>query len=297
MKRSKTNSAFTLVEMMVATAITSLVALASITLKNAEYEAQTTNNRLNSASLMGREFLDQRSKVFVAAWDDVDSNKNLKLFDFTDTDVATDSLTLSDVYSIDQVQPPTPTQSFPGTNIKSYRSIQIPTEGCFGSFIETITTECVLPSPSLVSVDWSTLAAADLADLRACAPQPDPAGPEKDLLCPLKKTPRIKVIRTGTIKSNDTKFKSVIYFPSGDNSGSDGSPVGAVLCISNNGTKTNYRDINLKVLTLVRTANNKIKLIRQEANFPRPKKLASSRSVRPAPVGCDRCASGRARCP
>jgi len=292
----KNNCAFTLVEMMVATAITSLVTLAAITLQNAEYEAKATNDRLNNASLMGREFLNQRGKVLMAAWDDLGSDKTINFYDFTDIDLATGDLTANDFYSSDQIQPPTPTQQIPGTSITSYRSILVPAEGCFGSFIEVLTTECVLPPQSLATVDWSTLSASDLDDLRACAPQPDPNSSERDVPCPTGKIPRIKVVRSGTLKSNNTAFKTTMLFPFGDNTGADGNPLGAALCISNNGTKTNYRDINLKLLTLVRTANNKVKLIRQEANYPRPKKIASSKSLRPAPMGCDRCASGRARC-
>jgi prepilin-type N-terminal cleavage/methylation domain-containing protein len=297
MERKRNNSAFTLVEMMVATAITSLIALASITLQNAEFEAKATNDRLNSASLMGREFLDQRGKVFEAAWDDSDSGKLINLFDFTDTDLTISDFTANDFYSSDQIQPPTPSKQIPGTTSTIYRSIVIPAEGCFGSFAEVLTTECVLPSPSITGVDWSTLNASDLDDLRACAPQPNSTSNQTDNLCPSDKIPRIKVVRAGTSTTNNTKFKTTMYLPLGDGSGADGNPLGAVLCISNNGTKTSYRDINLKVLTLVRTANNKIKLLRQEANYPRPKKLVSGRSLMPAPVGCDRCASGRAVCP
>jgi len=292
MKQQRGNTAFTLVELMVATAITSLIALAAITLNNAEYEAKMTNERVNHATMMAREFLDQRGKVLAAGWDADYFNKTIDLFDFTDTE--TSEMNTDDVYSTDQIQPPTATQTIPGTGIISYRSIRIPSEGCFGSFKETLTTECVLPPQALSTVDWSTLSVSDLADLRACAPQPDPNTSSADVPCPTGKIPRIKIVRSGIMNSSSTPFKTTFYLPSGNLSGTDGNSVGAALCISINGARRKdtgnpYRDINVKVLTLVRTGNNKIKLLRHEANYPRPKKLIPGKSISPAAVGCDRC--------
>lgn len=306
------SSAFTLIELMVATAIMSLIALAAISLNNTEREAKITNERINSATLMIREFFDQRGLVFQTAVDGGTDNRLLDIFDFTDTptssDYPTTDLVTDGVYSIDQIQPPTPPQSIPGydgttaTAIKTYRAIRIPTQRCFGKFYETLTTECVAPPRSLASVDWSALANSDLLDLRACAPQPDPNGPQKNMVCPSGMIPRIKIVRSGTLSdgTSPSTFLTTFRFPSGDMSGADGNPVGAVLCISINGerrksTNSQYRDINLKVLTLIRTGANKIKLLRQEANYPRPKKLQTN-SVPPSPSGCDRCASGRAKC-
>lgn len=299
-------SAFTLVELMVATAIMGAISLAAITLNTAEKQSMITNDRLNNATVQTREFLDQRGKVLLSAWDEDEPAHRLDIFDFTDPE--TTELISDDVYSTDQIKPPTPTQSIPGfdgtaaTAIKTFRSIRIPSEGCFGSFKETLTTECIIPPVALAPVDWSALSQSEILELRACAPQPDPESESEAPPCPFGTVPRIKIVRSGVLKTGNTPFRTTRYFPSGEMTGIDSNPVGAALCISINGARRAeplfpYRDINLKVLTLVRTGANKIKLVRLEGNYARPKKIVIGKSILPSPVGCDRCASGRAKCP
>ncbi|NBV51653.1 hypothetical protein EBR78_10615, partial [bacterium] len=89
--------------------------------------------------------------------------------------------------------------------------------------------------------------------------------------------PRITIARTGCVAP--IVCPAPEQFPTGDGSGIDGNPIGAVLCMRANGNTNSYRDLNFKLLTFIRVGNNRVKMIPYEASFPRPK-VINENSIR-----------------
>lgn len=119
-----------------------------------------------------------------------------------------------------------------------------------GSFTETLSNICTATARPLA------FDAADQALLAECLPN-------------CNNVPRISIARTGCVAP--IVCPAPQEFPSGNGSGLDGNPIGAVLCMRANGDNNSYRDLNFKLLTFIRVGNNRVKMIPYEASFPRPK--------------------------
>lgn len=134
-----------------------------------------------------------------------------------------------------------------------------------GSFTETLQNDCSVPSQPLPF----DLIASERSLLDSCLPTRCRCSNNPGAAC--TSVPRVTITRSGQ--------PTPLQFPAGNGTGLDGQPIGAALCIQINGTTDTYRDITLQILSFIRTADNRVKMIPYQAAFPRPKQI-NANSIR-----------------
>ncbi len=140
----------------------------------------------------------------------------------------------------------------PANSTNPLTSLLIPSRNKSGTFNETLSNRCDDSPPSLAGLNWVN---------------PSCASP----ICGNGKVPKVVIQRSGVAGPE--------IFPPGSGDGLDGYPIGAALCMRTNDGSANYRDIHFDLHVLFRASNNSIKVVRQQANIPRPKRFIEGVSI------------------
>jgi len=305
----------TLVEVLVGVALFGIVSVGGIILMTEKKKAEITGNTEVLAAEIAEKFFEQRRKVFQTSYEDRSGNGSCRRLNVDGSGLASALLDPADVqcqlefptvrYPADpsnQIVPPAPTSlpfnnngcqatevpliGFPGN---TFRSVSIPSSGCFGGFRETITNVCDLGATNVPGLNFSGLSQCEQNLISNCAHQT--CGGDINSYFRM----RVRVDRlTGPSPDGQPGGLSTTVFPLNNQQG----VIGAALCIVPNGgidavgadprsAPNPYTGINFRLLLLVKDANNRVKLVRKETSFARPR-LRLADSIFPSSIGCDK---------
>lgn len=312
--RIKTKEGMTLVELLVGVALFGIVSVGGIWLMTEKKKEEINGNIQVLAAEMAEQFFKSRRDVFATSYEDLAGNGGClglvgnpaTSLGLPNQDCTLEFPTVTYPLGIVPLVNPTspfsdndcqpnelPPLEFPGN---TFRSVSIPSSGCFGSFRETITNVCDVQAPNnFGDLNFSGLTQCERNLIRSCAHEACGGVPESYFQM------RVRVDRlTGPTPGGPPGGLSTTTFPANNQQG----VIGAALCMIPNGPITprlvdggagnlipnpagTYTGINFRLLFVVKDANNRLKLVRKETSFARPR-LRQADSIIPAAIGCDK---------